>query len=75
MEQVKHIESEIRTWVWLGIMLGIILFKGFFAFSVVSDRGQPTWAYRPVQDVPAQSPYAVYQLLPHQQHVRGVKGE
>jgi hypothetical protein len=75
MEQVKHIESEIRTWVWLGIMLGIILFKGFFAFFVVSDRGQPTWDYRPVQDVPAQSPYAVYQLLPHQQHVRGVKGE
>jgi len=56
-------------------MLGIILFKGFFAFFVVSDMGQPTWAYRPVQDVPAQSPYAMYQLLPHQQHVRGDKGE
>jgi hypothetical protein len=25
--------------------------------------------------VPGQSPYAVYQLLPHQQHVRGDKGE
>lgn len=56
-------------------MLGIILFKGFFAFLVISDMGQPTWAYRPVQDVPAQSPYATYQLLPHPQHVRGEKGE
>jgi heme/copper-type cytochrome/quinol oxidase subunit 3 len=75
MEQVKHTESGLRTWVWLAIMLGIILFKGFFAFFVVSDMGQPTWAYRPVQDVPAQSPYAMYQLLPYQQHVRGHKGE
>jgi hypothetical protein len=56
-------------------MLGIILFKGLLAFTVVSDMGQPTWAYRPVRDVPAASPYATYQLLPHPQHVRGGKGE
>ena len=56
-------------------MLSIILFKGFFSFLVVSDMGQPTWDYRPVKDVPAQSPYAVYQLLPNSQHVRGQKGE
>lgn len=56
-------------------MLGIILFKGLLSFTVVSDRGQPTWAYRPVQDVPASSPYATYQLLPNPQHVRGNKGE
>jgi len=56
-------------------MLGIILFKGFLSFFVVSDMGQPTWDYRPVKDVPAQSPYAQYQLLPHPQHVRGDKGE
>lgn len=68
-------ESVTRTFVWIAIMLSIILFKGFLAFFVVSDMGQPTWAYRPVQDVPAQSPYAEYQLLPHQQHVRGDKGE
>jgi hypothetical protein len=56
-------------------MLSIILFKGFFAFLVVSDMGQPTWDYRPVKDVPAQSAYATYQLLPNPQHVRGQKGE
>ncbi len=56
-------------------MLGIILFKGFFAFFVVSDMGQPNWSYRPVKDVPAQSAYAKYQLLPYQQHVSGAKGE
>ena len=70
----KH-ESLLRTWLWLGVMLGIILFKGFLAFTVVSDMGQPTWAYRPVKDVPASSPYAVYQLLPNPQHVRGAGGE
>jgi hypothetical protein len=56
-------------------MLGIILFKGFLAFYVVSDMGQPTWAYRPVKDVPASSPYAEYRLLPNPQHVRGAGGE
>lgn len=64
-----------RTWLWLGLMLAIILFKGLLAFFVVSDMGQPTWSYRPVNDVPASSPYAVYHLLPNQQHVKGVKGE
>ena len=75
MEQVKHFESELKTWLWLGIMIGLILFKGFFAFFMVSDLGQPTWDYRTVRDVPASSPYATYQLLPHPQHVRGAKGE
>jgi hypothetical protein len=56
-------------------MLSIILFKGLLAFFVVSDMGQPTWSYRPVKDVPASSPYAVYHLLPFQQHVKGAKGE
>ncbi|BBO68940.1 hypothetical protein DSCA_28700 [Desulfosarcina alkanivorans] len=75
MNDEIHRESLLRTWIWLGVMLGIILFKGFLAFTVVSDMGQPTWAYRPVKDVPAQSPYAVYQLLPNPQHVRGAGGE
>jgi len=75
MNDEHHHESLLRTWLWLGVMLGIILFKGFLAFTVVSDMGQPTWAYRPVKDVPAQSPYAVYQRLPNQQHVRGAGGE
>lgn len=56
-------------------MLVIIAAKGLFAYYVVGDRGQPTWDYRPVQDVPAQSAYAVYQLLPAPQHVRGAGGK
>jgi len=75
MNDEYHHESLLRTWLWLGVMLGIILFKGFLAFYLVSDMGQPTWAYRPVKDVPASSPYAVYHLLPNPQHVRGAGGE
>lgn len=74
-EHNEHLGSQVRTWVWLAIMLGIILFKGFMAFFVVSDMGQPTWDYRTVSDVPAQSDYAKYQLLPFSQHVHGEKGE
>jgi hypothetical protein len=75
MDVVKHTESLSRTWIWLMVMLAIILFKGFFAFFVVSDMGQPTWSFRPVRDVPGSSPYAIYQLLPHSQHIRGAEGE
>lgn len=75
MDQTHTHGSIGRTWLWLGIMLGIILFKGFLSFFVVSDMGQPTWDYRTISDLPASSPYAVYPLLPNQQHVRGNKGE
>ena len=64
-----------RTWLWLAVMVGIILFKGLLAFFVVSDMGQPTWSYRAVSDLPASSPYAVYPKLPFPQHIRGVEGE
>ncbi len=75
MESIAHNDSVARTWLWIAIALGIILFKGIFAFLAVSDLGQPTWSFRPVQDVPASSPYAVYPHLPYSQHIRGAKGE
>jgi hypothetical protein len=75
MNHSQSHESIVRTVVWIAVMLSIILFKGFFAFFVVSDMGQPTWAYRPVNDLPAASAYARYQLLPNPQHIRGDKGE
>lgn len=75
MQHATHTESELRTWLWLAALLAIILFKGFFAFFVVSDLGQPTWSYRPIQDVPGSSPYAIYRPLPDPQHIRGAKGE
>lgn len=72
----EHTEgSERRSWIIVGLIVAGILLKGIFAFVAVGDRGQPDWAYRPVKDVPGQSAYAVYEKLPHPQHVRGRKGE
>ena len=68
-------ESVLKTWLLVFSLLALILGKGFFAFFVVSDLGQPDWDYRPILDVPAESPYAVYQKLPYPQHVQGAKGE
>ena len=68
-------ESTFATWVIIVLLLAWILGKGFFSFFVVGDMGQPTWNYRPVKDVPGESPYALYQVLPYPQHVKGAKGE
>jgi len=75
VEHSTHKESSLAAWVVIFFLLAIILAKGFFALFVVGDRGQPTWDYRPVKDVPGESPYAVYAPLPHPQHVKGQKGE
>ncbi len=68
-------ESTFGTWVIIVLLLAWILGKGFFSFFVVGDMGQPTWNYRPVKDVPGESPHALYQVLPYPQHVKGAKGE
>ena len=68
-------ESTWITWVVIFLLLAWILGKGFFSFFVVGDLGQPTWNYRPIKDVPGESPYAVYQVQPFPQHVKGTKGE
>lgn len=75
MDLNKNDNSTVKTWIWIGVMLLIILGTGIFAFVVVSDKGQPGWDYRAVQDVPAQSPNAEYEKLPHTQHIKGKKGE
>jgi hypothetical protein len=75
MNEHMQNESVLKTWLLVFSLVALILGKGFFAFFVVSDLGQPTWDYRPILDVPAESPYAVYQKLPYPQHVRGAKGE
>lgn len=68
-------QSVRKTWyVIIGLLL-LILAKGLFTFWFVGDLGQPTWDYRPVPDVPGESPYAVYAPMPHPQHVRGDRGE
>ncbi len=68
-------KAKIPDWLIIFLLLALILGKGFFSFYVVGDMGQPTWDYRPVPDVPGESPHAVYDVLPHPQHVKGDKGE
>jgi hypothetical protein len=67
--------AKIPDWLVIFLLLALILGKGFFSFYVVGDMGQPTWDYRPIPDVPGESPYAVYDVLPHPQHVKGNQGE
>jgi hypothetical protein len=68
-------ESTIATWVIIILLLVWILGKGIFSFFIVGNPGPPTWNYRPIKDVPGESPYAVYQVQPYSQHVEGTKGE
>ena len=75
MQATPSTTAVIKTWLLLAALLLLILAKGFFSFHAVGDRGQPDWDYRPVRDVPAESAYAVYQLLPYPQHVRGAGGD
>ena len=75
MEETAHKESTLATWVVILLCVLLVLIQGLFAFSVVGDRGQPNWDYRPVKDVPGESPYAIYETLPHPQHVKGAEGE
>ena len=67
--------STVKSWVIVGLLVLICLFKGGLAYFVIGDLGQPDWDYRPAKDIPGESPYALYELLPHPQHVRGDKGE
>ncbi len=71
METVNHKTSVLRTWFWIFTMLAIILGVGGFTFVVVSDKGKPSWDYRPVKNIPSESPYAVYTKNPSGQHVSG----
>jgi len=71
----SHTRSETTTWIVILLLLLFILGKGMVVYRFVGDRGQPGWAYRPVPDVPGESPYAVYPPLPYRQHVRGLSGE
>jgi hypothetical protein len=75
MEETAHKESTFVTWVVILLCVLLVLIQGLFAFSVVGDLGQPNWDYRPVKDVPGQSPYAMYEKLPYPQHVKGREGE
>ena len=68
-------KGTLITWITIVLLLAWVLGKGLFSFFVVGDMGQPTWSYRPIKDVPGESPYAIYNLVPYPQHVKGTKGE
>jgi hypothetical protein len=75
MEKSLHKPSLVKTWFVVVICLGIILAKGFFSFFNVGDLGMPGWDYQAVKDIPGESPEAVYDPLPHPQHVMGKQGK
>ena len=74
MENTMPKKTTLHSWVIIGHLLALILAKGFYTFFLVGAPGQPTWDYRPIKDVPGQSPHAIYKLLPDPQHVRGAGG-
>jgi hypothetical protein len=74
MNTLKIKNTIIHTWLWIIAMIAIILGVGYFAFIVVADKGQPSWDYRPVKSIPAESPYADYEKNPAGQHVSGREG-
>ena len=74
MEKTRHEESSLLTWLVIWLLALMILFQGHFGFTAVGDLGQPTWDYGTIKDVPGEYPYAMYQLLPNPQHIRGKNG-
>jgi len=68
-------ESVIQTWIFIIILALSFLLYSLFCYRVIGDVGQPAWEYRPIRDVPGESPYSMYKLQPYPQHVRGEKGE
>ena len=78
MEHNEHEPSSVKTWIIIALLLVIIIFKGGLAYFLIGDRGQPDWDYRPIQDVPGESPHAIfdpYHPLPYAQHVLGEQGQ
>ncbi|MDP2647013.1 MAG: hypothetical protein Q8P24_18910 [Desulfobacterales bacterium] len=75
MEQPADSKWNLSAWGVIFLLILGILLKGLFAFFMVGNPGQPSWDYRPVQDVPGQSPYAIYRKLPDPQHIRGKGGQ
>lgn len=68
-------ESVFATWIIVGVLVLCFLIFSTFTYFFVGDTGQPEWDFRPVADVPGQSPYALYDPLPYPQHIKGDKGE
>ena len=78
MVPAEHEPSALRTWSFILLLVGWVLFKGWLAYNVIGDHGKPDWDYRPIRDVPAESPYATfdpYHPMPYGQHVARPQGQ
>jgi len=73
-----HASSRKKTWLLVAACVLIVGFQGWLAYTLIGDLGQPDWDYRPVRDVPGESPYTLtepYHPLPFPQHVLGKQGQ
>jgi hypothetical protein len=68
-------ESILRTWVFVLFLTVVFLLYSFYAYQLIGDRDMLTWDFGVVEDIPASSPYAIYEKLPYPQHVKGSKGD
>jgi hypothetical protein len=78
MSHAAHETSAFKTWALILIMVGWVVFKGWLAYGVIGDLGQPDWDYRPIMDVPGESVHTIfhpYHPLPYGQHVMGEQGQ
>ena len=78
MSHTEHKPSTFKTASLIALMVGWVFFKGWLAYSVVGDLGQPDWDYRPIADVPGESAYAAfypYHPLPYGQHILDEQGQ
>ena len=78
MEHPEHNSSIVKTWFLILLMVVWVAFKGWLAYIVIGDLGQPGWDYRQIMDVPGESAYTIanpYHPLPYAQHVRGELGK
>lgn len=75
MKPSTHSDSTLKTWIIILALVGLVFAQGGYTYFVVGDLGQPGWDYRAVPDLPGESPYAIYRVLPYPQHVRGASGE
>lgn len=78
MDHPAHQISAFKTWLFILFFVAIVAFKGWLAYTLIGDLGQPDWDYRPIKDVPGESPYAIsdpYYALPYAQHVLGDQGQ
>ena len=78
MEHTAHKTSAAKTWLLIVFMVGWVAIKGWLAYTVIGDLGQPDWDYRPIRDVPGESAYAIkkpYHPLPYAQHVLAEQGK